>query len=103
MPTVAKMQLNCVEDYGMSRKYKFSCVYDNNLATPPNEDKRFTKATPSGEAWMTVDNSAVWPQFQLPHINESGGYESGSKHYVLFIDAGKNSLKDVLAAAAQLR
>ena len=45
----------------------WSSVHDSGINTGDNpENRSFTKATPSGEAWMTVDNKAVWPAFRLP-------------------------------------
>lgn len=99
MPVIAKMGTQSVEDYGYSRRIKLSCVYDGNVNND-RENHGFTKATPSGECWMTVDNSAVWPQFILPNHEE--GRHQGSQHYVVFVDAGKNTLQDVLKAIETL-
>lgn len=102
MPTVAKMNCVSVEDFGFSRKHKFSCVHDSGINrgdTPENIG--FTKATPSGEAWMTIDNQYVWSQFHPP-VAMDGEYQPASQHYVVFIDAKKNSLEDVYAAIGGL-
>lgn len=102
MHVIAKMNVASVEDYGFSRKIKFRCVYDNGVNTGDNpENRSFTKATPSGEAWMTVDNQAVWPAFQLPG-GEDGNWRQASEHYVVFIDAKTHSLDDVYRALATL-
>lgn len=105
MPVIAKMNCSSVEDYGWSRKFKFSCVHDNgiNVGDTP-ENISFTKATPSGEAWMTVDNQHVWGQFH-PHLaknDEHKTYQPASQHYVVFIDAENNSLQDIQAALSEL-
>ena len=47
-----------------SRRLKFAAVYDTTIP----EDRRFAKATPSGEFWMQVDNPVALEQFKL------GGY-----------------------------
>lgn len=73
MATRAKMQCEVVEDYGWSKKVKLRVVYD---PTANGEDKNFTKATPSGEVWMTIDNPAASVQF-----------EPGKKYYVDFTEA----------------
>lgn len=102
MPTIAKMDCESIEDYGWSRKFKFRCVHDSgiNVGDTP-ENISFTKATPNGEAWMTVDNQHVWSQFHPP-VAQDGQYEPASQHYVVFIDARKNSLEDVAAAIGNL-
>ena len=103
MNVIAKMDVASIEDYGFSRKIKFRTVYDGGINTGDNaENRSFTKATPSGEAWMTVDNKAVWPAFQLPGGNEQDGYNQASQHYVVFIDAKEHSLEDVYRALAAL-
>lgn len=103
MPTIAKMDCKSIEDYGWSRKFKFCCVHDSgiNIGDTP-ENISFTKATPSGEAWMTVDNQHVWSQFHPP-IAQDSQYDPASQHYVVFIDARQNSLEDVHNAIANLK
>lgn len=102
MHVIAKMDVQSVEDYGYSRKIKFRCVYDSGVATGDNpENRSFSKATPSGEAWMTVDNKYVWPAFRLPG-GEEGNWHQASQHYVVFIDAEKYKLADVHRALAAL-
>ena len=79
MNVIAKMNVLSVEDYGYSRKIKFSCVHDSRINIGDSEENRsFTKATPSGEAWMTVDNKAVWPAFTLPDHSDPRDYKSAS-------------------------
>lgn len=103
MNVIAKMEVACVEDYGYSRKIKLRCVHDSGINIGDNpENRSFTKATPSGEAWMTVDNKAVWPAFQLPGEVEAGTYRQASQHYVIFVDASQHSLEDVHRALAAL-
>ena len=103
MNVIAKMGVTSIEDYGFSKKIKLNCVYDGNINTGDNpENRSFTRATPSGEAWMTVDNKAVWPAFQLPDHSDSSNYKQASQHYVIFIDASGHSLADVYAALGTL-
>lgn len=65
MATRAKFRCVAVEDYGVSKKVKLSAVYAPDAN---GEDKNFTKATPSGELWMTIDNPAASCQF-VPNKN----------------------------------
>ncbi len=98
MHVIAKMNVASIEDYGWSRKLKMSCVYDNGINTGDNaENRSFTKASPSGELWMSIDNNYVWPAFRLPVDGKPA-----STHYVVFIDAGEYSLEDVHRALAAL-
>ena len=102
MHVIAKMEVASIEDYGWSRKLKLSCVYDGNINSDSPENRSFTKATPSGEAWMTVDNKAVWPAFRLRYEKEDKTWEQSSQHYVVFIDASEYPLEDVHRALAAL-
>lgn len=103
MNVISKMEVASVEDYGVSRKIKFRTVYEKTVVEGGNqENQSFTKATPSGEAWMTVDNKAVWPAFRLPG-DASTNYARPSQHYVVFIDAEEYSLEDVYRALAYLK
>ena len=99
---IAKMDCQSVEDFGWSRKFKFRCVYDSgiNVGDTP-ENIAFTKATPNGEAWMTVDNQHVWGSFHPP-VSQEGEYKPASQHYVVFIDAEKYSLEDIHRAISAL-
>jgi hypothetical protein len=105
MNVIGKMNVVSVEDYGYSRKFKFQCVHasDLNVGDSP-ENKAFTKASPSGEAWMTVDNKYVWDAFRIAGGTGADGdpYRPASQHYVVFIDAGEHSLDDVHRALAAL-
>lgn len=102
MNVIAKMDCTSVEDFGWSRKLNFRCVHDSgiNIGDTP-ENIAFTKATPNGEAWMTVDNQHVWPAFHPP-ISQEDGYRPASQHYVVFIDANEHSLEDVHRALMHL-
>lgn len=102
MHVIAKMEVSSVEDYGMSKHIKFSCVYDGNLNSDSPENRSFTKATPWGECKMSIDNPNVWPAFRLQGGPETN-YRPSSKHYVVFIDAEEHSLDDVHRALAYLR
>lgn len=62
MATRAKFRCTAVEDYGYNKKVKLSAVYEGSLGEN-EENKRFTKATPSGEIWMTIDNPDASVQF----------------------------------------
>lgn len=62
MATRAKFNCVAVEDYGYSKKVKLAVVYEGSLGEN-EENKRFTKATPSGECWLTIDNPAASVQF----------------------------------------
>lgn len=68
MSTRAKFRCTSVEDFGVSKKVKLAVVYAPDAN---GEDAGFTKATPSGEFWMTVDNPAASCQF-----------EAGKSYYV---------------------
>lgn len=63
MTVRAKFTCNSVEDFGPSKKVTLSPVYEGALG-PNEENKRFTKATPSGQLWMTIDNPAAAVQFK---------------------------------------
>lgn len=102
MNVIAKMEVKSVEDYGWSRKFKFGTIHDSSINTGENaENIAFTKATPSGEAWMTVDNRNVWDAFRIPKECD-GNFAPASQHYVLFIDCAEHSLDDVHRALAAL-
>lgn len=61
--TRAKFRCFEVNDYGFSKKVVLRPVYapgEDGTA----EDRGFTKATPSGELWMTIDNPAAACQFE---------------------------------------
>lgn len=62
MSTRAKFRCNAIEDYGFNKKVKLSVVYEGSLGSD-EENKRFTKATPSGEIWMVIDNPEASVQF----------------------------------------
>lgn len=62
MATRCKFNCVSVEDYGQSKKVKLAVVYEGDLS-PNEENKRFTKATPSGECWLTIDNPLASVQF----------------------------------------
>lgn len=61
--TRAKFQCSHVEDYGQSKKVVLRAIYAPTETTG-SEDNRFTKATPAGEIWMTIDNPAASCQFK---------------------------------------
>lgn len=60
MATRAKFTCRAVEDYGHSKKVILAVVYAPDAN---GEDANFTKATPSGECWLTIDNPAASVQF----------------------------------------
>lgn len=77
MTTRTRCKVNCssVADFGFSKKVTLNPVYAPN-EDGSSEDAGFTKATPSGEFWMTIDNPAAAVQF-VP----------GRKYYVDFSPA----------------
>jgi hypothetical protein len=105
MTVVAKMSVAAVEDYGHNQRIKLSCVYDGGINKGEDpENRSFTKATPWGECTMSIDNPYAVAQFRLAKPAQGDEpAQQASTHYVLFIDASKNSLEDVMTAAAQLR
>jgi hypothetical protein len=77
MATRAKMKCVAVEDYGFSKKVKLSVVYAPDAN---GEDANFTKATPNGELWMTIDNPKASTQFEpngiyYVDIHQCGRYD----------------------------
>lgn len=60
--TRAKFRCNSVEDFGTSKKVNLQVVYEGELGQN-EENKRFTRATPSGQCWLTIDNPAAAVQF----------------------------------------
>lgn len=63
--TIARFVCGSVEDYGQSKKVNLRVQYcpDGN-----SDDANFTKATPSGECWMTIDNPAAACQFEAQGV-----------------------------------
>ena len=60
MPVIAKMNASSTP-YANGTKINLNCVYDTDLAKPENEDVRFTKATPWGQAEMNVPSTIEFP------------------------------------------
>jgi hypothetical protein len=54
MSVIAKMYVQECGQFANGAQIRLSCVYDNDLSQPDNEDVRFTKASPSGNATMTT-------------------------------------------------
>jgi hypothetical protein len=63
MSVRAKMRVAEVTDLGYQKKIKLVAVYEGELGKN-EENRRFTKATPNGECWMTVDNPYAADQFE---------------------------------------
>ncbi len=61
MATRCKFMCRSVEDYGQSKKINLGVVYAPDAN---GENAGFTKATPAGECWMTIDNPAASVQFE---------------------------------------
>lgn len=61
MATRCKFTCNSVEDYGQSKKVNLRVIYAPDAN---GENANFTKATPSGECWLTIDNPAASVQFE---------------------------------------
>lgn len=66
--------------YGEGRRLMFRAQYDQGVA----EDQRFSKATPTGEFWMHVDNPLALAQFKL------GEYYYFDAHPARAVDASLN-------------
>lgn len=62
MAVRAKFRVSCVEDYGQSKQLRMSPVYEGPLGDN-EENKRFTKASPSGELKLMIDNPYASEQF----------------------------------------
>lgn len=62
MTTRAKFQCNSVTDYVYGKEVALIVVYAPNGVNP--EDRNFTKATPSGEIKMRIDNPEAAIQFK---------------------------------------
>lgn len=60
MATRCKFVCESIEDYGQSKKVKMRVMYAPDAN---GENANFTKATPSGECWLTIDNPAASCQF----------------------------------------
>jgi hypothetical protein len=56
--TVAKFRCYSVEDFGPSQRIKMTTVYESPLGDN-EENRRFYKASPSGQFEITVDNPNV--------------------------------------------
>lgn len=97
MYVIAKMNVKSVEDFGQSRKISFGCVHDQDINKDSPENKAFTKATPSGEAWMTIDNKYVWDAFKPMQGYTQEDYKNAS-HYVVFVPCADHTLEDVQRA-----
>lgn len=77
MATRCKFTCEAVEDYGYSKKVKLRVVYEGSVGEN-EENKRFTKATPSGECWLTIDNPAASVQF-VPQQSYYATFEDAPK------------------------
>lgn len=64
MSVVAKFRVSALTDFGYSREIKLTAVYEGSLGEN-EENKRFTKATPSGDIRMSVDNPYAYDQFKI--------------------------------------
>lgn len=74
MSVIAKMNVASTREFGEASLIKLSCVYEHDgLNTEAWEDRRFTKATPWGEADLTT-----------PHAL---GFEPGKPFYLVFVKA----------------
>lgn len=102
MYVIAKMIVSSVEDYGQSRKVIFNAQHDSMLNKDDPENKSFTKATPSGSAWMTIDNKYVWDAFKPVQAYDTDAYKKAS-HYVVFVPCAEHTLEDVYRALGHLQ
>lgn len=64
MSVRAKFRVAEITDLGYQKKIKLTVVYEGALGEN-EENKRFTKATPNGECWMSVDNPYAADQFAV--------------------------------------
>lgn len=62
MSVRAKFRVHSVLDFGQSKEVTMSAVYEGPLGEN-EENKRFTKASPSGSLKMTIDNPYAYEQF----------------------------------------
>lgn len=62
MSVRAKFRVNSVEDFGQSKKVNMAPVYEGSLGDN-EENRRFTKASPSGSLTLTIDNPYASDQF----------------------------------------
>lgn len=84
MSVRAKFRCVCIEDYGLSKKVKLTVV--NSGADPMGdtaENRNFTRYTPNGEIWMTIDN---------PHASVQ--FEPNEEYYVTFEPAKAPVVED---------
>lgn len=63
MSVRAKFRCNSVEDYGQSKKVNLAPVCADKMGDTP-ENNSFTKWTPAGALWMTIDNPHASIQFE---------------------------------------
>ena len=62
MTTIAKFSCDSITDYGYSKEVKLNVVYAPDGVN--EEDRNFTKATPSGTITMRIDNPEAAIQFK---------------------------------------
>lgn len=75
--SIAKFKCESITDFGgTSKQAHLTTVYSSLLDEGFEEDKLFTKYTPSGELKMTIDNPAASIQF-----------EPGKVYYLVFLKA----------------
>lgn len=66
MTVIAKMNMSTTA-YADGTKLNLHCVYDTDLAKEENEDVRFTKATPWGQAELVVGGDVQLPAWPYPN------------------------------------
>lgn len=66
MTVIAKMNMSTTA-FADGVKLNLHCVYDTDLAKAENEDVRFTKATPWGNAEATVGPDVALPKWPYPN------------------------------------
>ncbi len=64
MAVIAKMTISEVKRFDKNLQVNLSCVYDGTLANAENEDVRFTKASPYGNASVTIEEGPVLPNWE---------------------------------------
>lgn len=77
MSVIAKMNVSSVRAFGDASLIKMGCVYEcDGLNTEAWEDRRFTKATPWGEADLTTPHAAA--------------FEAGKPFYLVFVKTSEH-------------
>lgn len=78
MSVITKVYVQSCGQFPNGAQIRFNCVYDQDLAKATNEDLRFTRATPWGEATATMKEQLAeqsqW-YFLFSHITNPPSFE----------------------------